>query len=213
MLRWTLTVGTAEAAGFLAPAVAGVASVDLPAPRGQLLVLAAGAVEGAVLGCAQAAALHRALPALRRARWVGLTAAAVVVAYLLGLAPASFGSGWHALPAYAVVGALILLSVGGAQWLELRHHVPGADGWVWWTAVAWLAAIAAFLGIATPLWHEGQPVAAAVAIGAGAGVVMAAVQAAVTGSALVRLLARLDRAGPPAPHAPVHRSASREDPS
>lgn len=61
--RWWLWVTLAESSGFLAPAAAG-ASVPLPRPELSLVSLtAAGVVEGAVLGCAQARALKgRAAP-------------------------------------------------------------------------------------------------------------------------------------------------------
>lgn len=151
LLRWTLTVTAAEAAGFLAPAVVGAVTAGLPWYGALPALLAAGAVEGAVLGWAQAAVLRRALPALRGPRWVMLTAVAAVVAYLLGTAIAlgSTGSGWAGIVVAAVCGPLLLLSIGGAQWLELRHHVARAATWIPATAVAWLLALAAFLLIAT----------------------------------------------------------------
>lgn len=186
--RWVLTVTAAEAVGFLAPAVAGAASIRLPALAGHLILLAAGAFEGAVLGAAQASVLSPVLPGLRRLRWVALTSAAAVAAYGLGLLMVSAGSSWQALTVRATAGILLLLSLGGAQWIELRRHVMSAGTWVLWTAVAWLLALVTFLVIATPLWHERQPVWVSVAIGAGAGVAMAGVQAAVTGWALIRLL-------------------------
>lgn len=192
LFRWTLTVTAAEAAGFLAPAVVGAVTAGLPWYGALPALLAAGAVEGAVLGWAQAAVLRRALPALRGPRWVMLTAVAAAVAYLLGAAIAlgSTGPGWAGIVVAAVCGPLLLLPIGGAQWLELRHHVARAATWIPATAVAWLLALAAFLLIATPLWHEGQPVGVSIAIGAGAGVVMAFVQAVLTGWWLLRQLSQ-----------------------
>lgn len=190
---WTVTVGLGEALGFLAPAAAGAASVDLPVVAGVPLVLAAGAVEGAVLGWSQALVLSRAVPGLARARWVVLTSAAAVAAYVLGYAMTAAGgsgAGWLAIAGATVAGALLLLTLGGAQWLELRRHLPGAARWIGWTALGWLVALGAFLAIATPLWHAGQDPATVVAIGAGAGIVMAFVQSAVTGGGLLRMLAR-----------------------
>ncbi|HEY9414695.1 MAG TPA: hypothetical protein VIQ30_08055, partial [Pseudonocardia sp.] len=77
-----------------------------------------------------------------------------------------------------------------AQWLELRHHVARAASWVPATAVAWILALGAFLTIASPLWHEGQRLWVTLLIGVGAGIVMAFVQAAVTGWWLLRMLSR-----------------------
>ncbi|MGY0536392.1 hypothetical protein ACW14X_02670 [Nocardioides sp. YJ-D4] len=190
LLRWTLTVTAAETAGFLAPAVVGVLTADLPWFGSLPGLLTAGAVEGSLLGWAQASVLRRVRPAVRGPRWVMLTAAAAVAAYLLGTAIAlgSTGPGWAGFVVAVVCGPLLLLSIGGAQWLELRHHVARAATWIPATAVAWLLALAAFLLVATPLWHEGQRVGVSIAIGAGAGIVMAFVQAVLTGWWLRRLL-------------------------
>jgi hypothetical protein len=188
--RWTVVVAAGEALGFLAPAVAGFVTASLPAATAVPLVLLAGAVEGAVLGAAQATVLGGVLPGLRRDRWIALTAAAAVTAYVLGFLTARLGGAGTALGISAAVGtgALLLVTVGGAQSIELRHHVPRAHRWVGWTALAWLLALATFLAIATPLWHAGQPAATAIAVGAAAGAAMAVVQAAVSGWGLVRLL-------------------------
>jgi len=78
--------------------------------------------------------------------------------------------------------------MGLAQWTVLRNHVVGAGRWIAVSAVAWLAGLAAFMLIATPLWQEGQPVALTAAIGVLGRLVMAATVAAVTGLGFVRLL-------------------------
>lgn len=194
---WTVTVTVAESVGFLAPALVGVATADRAWQVALPALLGAGAVEGAVLGWAQATVLRSALPALRRARWVLATTAGAVTAYVLGVGMAAAGGSapvWLQVALYPVLGLALLATIGGAQWLELRHHVAAAGRWVLWTAAAWLLALGAFLAIATPLWHEGQRPEQAVAVGVAAGVVMAAVQAAVTGWGLARLLAPPEQA-------------------
>lgn len=198
--RWTLVVSGGEAAGFLAPAVVGVLVSD----HGSLgtWLLLAGAVEGVVLGLAQASVLRRVLPALDVSRWVVLTGAAALLAYALGNTVARLAEGGVEGPELVLVGCagvLLLCSLGAMQWTELHRHVAHAGRWVGWTAAAWLVALAVFLGVATPLWHEGQAVGAAIAVGVGAGVLMAAVQAAVTGWALVRLTGSAWGAGSVAP--------------
>ena len=60
--------------------------------------------------------------------------------------------------------------------------------------IVWGTLYGLWLGIATPLWHEGQPVVLTIAIGAVAGVVMAFVQAAVTGWGLGWMLRDQSRA-------------------
>lgn len=199
---WTATVTAAETVGFLAPAVVGVVTVSLPWWGGLPALLAAGAVEGAVLGWAQATVLRRELPALRRDRWTALTAAAAVAAYVLGAGMTYAGTAapwWLQVGLFPVLGVALLCTIGAAQWVELRHHVPRAGRWIGWTAAAWLCALGAFLAIASPLWHEGQAVGYGIAVGVVAGVVMAAVQAVVTGWGLVRLLRDAVRSRPDGP--------------
>ena len=97
-------------------------------------------------------------------------------------------------PAFIVatllLAILLLGSIGTAQWSVLRGELSGAGMWVPATAVAWIAGLLAFLGVATPLWEPGQPLGLTIAIGALAGLVMATIVAAVTGAAFIRLLSR-----------------------
>ncbi|WP_205650659.1 hypothetical protein [Actinoplanes solisilvae] len=62
--RWFVTVTAGEFLGFVAPATVGALTRDAPAAVGVGAVLAAGAVEGMMLGLAQATVLRRALPRL-----------------------------------------------------------------------------------------------------------------------------------------------------
>lgn len=55
------------------------------------------------------------------------------------------------------------------------------------TAAAWMVAIGAFLAVTTPLWHEGPRTGLTIFVGVGGGVVMALVQAVVTGLWLFRV--------------------------
>ncbi|GAB3603209.1 hypothetical protein [Microbacterium aureliae] len=192
--RWILVVAAAETLGFAVPATIGVLGQDRPwlVPA----LLAAGALEGAVLGAAQASVLHPVLPALSRARWIVLTAVAAVVAYALGMLPSSTSEWWTTWPpalqvlALGPVGIALLLSIGAAQWLELRRRIRRAGWWIAGTALSWLAGLGVFFAVATPLWHEGQVVGWTIAIGLVAGLLMAAAMAAVTGVTMLRLLRR-----------------------
>jgi hypothetical protein len=193
---WVPVVALAELVGFAVPAVVGVltgassAAVSLPA------LVVAGAVEGTVLGTGQVAVLRRALPSVSASRWVGATAGAAALAYLLALLPATAApvvASWPVplvVGVVVVLGVLVLLVIGAAQWLELRRLVTGAEVWIGVTALAWLLGLGVFLAVATPLWHPGQPVVVTVVIGLGAGALMAVAMAVVTGVGLVRLLAR-----------------------
>lgn len=191
LVHWIVVVTAAEALGFVAPAIVGVATAD--SPWSTPLLLLAGAVEGALLGAGQAVVLHRRVDRLRRTVWVGLTVAGALLAYFAGLVPSTFAETWTQWPwpAQAVllagVAVVLLLSIGTAQWLELRRHVPRAGWWILGTAAAWLLALGLFLAIATPLWHEGQDAAVAVLVGVCAGFVMATVMATVTGLVLISL--------------------------
>ena len=191
---WFRTVTAAECAGFAVPAAVGALTAD--ARPGVLWpsVLAAGALEGAMLGWGQAVVLRRALPALPVRRWIGATAGAAVLAYVLGLLPSTFADRWSGWPPVAaavaafLLGTALLASLGTAQWLILRRLVAGAGRWIPGTAAAWLAGLAVFLAFAMPLWQPGQPMVLRVAIGVAGGLLMAATVAAVTGRVLRRIL-------------------------
>lgn len=190
--RWVMVVAAAEALGFVVPAIVGsittssADSVVIPA------MLAAGLYEGTVLGIGQALVLRRAIPTVSPLQWVVATAAGAMLAYALGLLPSRLATDWPPammLAGVAVLGVLILSTIGGTQWLVLRRHVDGAYRWVLITAGAWLAGLAVFLGFSTPLWHEGQSLVMTIGIGICGGLLMAAMVAWVTGLGLVRLVA------------------------
>jgi hypothetical protein len=192
---WVLTVTVAEAAGFVVPAGIGALTAGSPPAMSVPALLAAGAVEGAVLGWGQAIVLRRVLPGFAVRRWVVLTSVAAVLAYALGLAPsvfARFWAGWPPgllVPVAALLGLVLLNSIGMAQWTVLRRLVPGAWRWIVVTAVAWLGGLVVFLGISAPLWHPGQALAATLGVGLLAGLSMAVTMAAITGLAVRRLVA------------------------
>jgi hypothetical protein len=191
---WFLSVTVGEFAGFAAPALTAAAlsgtadRVFVPA------MLLAGAIEGAVLGFAQARVLRRALDDLPVVAWTGVTAAAAVVAYVIGFAPAQLGNRLTEVPPavltpLASVAAVVLLAtIGFAQWTLLRQRVSRAWRWIPVTAAAWAAGLGAFIAVTTPLWQPHQPIALVAAIGLLGGLVMAATVAAITGAALPHLL-------------------------
>ena len=194
--RWVVWTVAGEMVGFVAPAVLGVVSANW-SPRTALpTMVLAGAVEGLMLGAAQAHALAPSIPGLRPARFALLTTVAAALAYVLGMLPSALGTQLVDAPRLPVVLAgllaamLLLASIGTAQWLELRRHVDNAWTWIATTAAAWLAGLVAFLVIATPLWHPDQRPALVVLIGLVAAGAMATTVALVTGLALPRLLTR-----------------------
>jgi hypothetical protein len=195
-VRWTVA---GEMLGFIAPAVLGMLSAGWSSRQAIAAMVAAGAVEGLLLGTAQAHALAPSLPGLRSGRFAVGTALAAALAYLLGMLPSALGPGLVEAPRALVVlagilGGIVLLgSIGTAQWLELRRHVDRAWTWIPTTAAAWLAGLVAFLLIAMPLWHPGQDPIVVVAIGLAAAGAMATTVAVLTGLALQHLLRRVAR--------------------
>jgi hypothetical protein len=195
--RWTRTVTIGEAIAFSIPAVAGalIAAGDLGPLAAAPIVLVAGFAEGAVLGFAQALVIRRALPAIGSRSWIRATALGALIAWAVSLVPTSIGEGLEDIAPGAliagglVLGAVFLLSIGGLQWRVLREHVPHAGWWIAAVALAWICALGTFMAVATPLWKEGQALALTIAIGIGAGLLMALVMAAITGYALMRLTA------------------------
>ncbi|WP_430297876.1 hypothetical protein [Sinomonas sp. B1-1] len=199
-LAWLGWVALGEFAGFLIPTAAEALIIslgleDLPGAA-LVVVVVAGAGEGAVLGAVQGWRLSRELPNLNRRRFVVLTAAAAMLAWALGMLPVVAAPAWTEWPMAAVLTAAVVLgfallaTIGAGQWLELRRHTARAWLWILATAGAWLVGLGAFFAIAPPLWHEGQPLVVVLAIGALGAAAMAVSMAAVTGWAALRLLRR-----------------------
>ncbi|GGB65374.1 hypothetical protein N798_10655 [Knoellia flava TL1] len=190
-VRWTVA---GELAGFVAPAVVGVLTADSPARLAVPSVVLAGAVEGLLLGAAQGHVLRSVVPRLDVWRFSGLTSVAAALAYVVVMVPMAAAVTLGELPVAvlalvaAALAAVLLASLGTAQWLELRRHVDRAGFWVPWTAVAWSCGLAVFMLLATPLWRPGQPLPVSVAVGLLGALAMATAVAVVTGLALPRLL-------------------------
>jgi hypothetical protein len=191
---WTMSVTVGECVGFCVPALVGALVMGRAAVVAVAALVVAGFLEGAVLGCSQARVLRRPLPRLSSTRWVVGTAAAAALAWLIGMLPSTAYDVWSRWPVPLVVlaatglGVVLLCSIGVAQWLELRRHVPRAGWWVAATAAAWCAGLVAFSAVTSPLWQPDQRPSVIVAIGALGGLVMAVTVAAGTGWALIRLL-------------------------
>jgi len=87
---WFAVVTVCEFFGFAVPIIVGALTAGSAATLSVPALVAAGAVEGAALGWGQATVLQRALPDLRRRKWVLATAGAAMLAYLLGLGPTTW---------------------------------------------------------------------------------------------------------------------------
>lgn len=192
---WVVRTTLGEAVGFLLPVLVVLAGVDDLAAAPRLLVLLlAGAGEGAVLGWAQSTVLSRVLPELSRRDWIVRTALAGLVAWAIGLGPSTWAAGVTELPTAALVvlavpaGGALLCSIGVAQWTVLRRHAPAAGRWIAWTAAAWVAALGVFTAVTTPLWQPGQAAVTVALIGVLGGLLMAVTMAVVTATGMGRLL-------------------------
>jgi hypothetical protein len=155
-------------------------------------VTLAGLAEGASLGFAQWLVLRHHLPGVRRRDWVLYTTVAAGIAYVLGMTPSTlydlFALSTPGMIGITVVlGLLLVPSIGFAQWLVLRRHLPRAGWWVLANAFAWT------FGVAIPfvvlmLVPDESPMGAFIAAGVASGLLMGAVVGAITGVALIRLL-------------------------
>ena len=193
---WLAWVTVGETLGFLVPILTHLtASLFVPDFIFPLLV-GAGAVEGAVLGWAQAHVLRPRPPDLSGRRWMILTSLGAAAAWVIGMLPSAAAAVWERWPApvQVLAGALAALallgSVGAAQSLELRRHFRRSRPWILGNGAAWGAGLLIFLAISTPLWQPGQPPAVIALIGVAAGIGMAAGMAAISGLVMERLVDR-----------------------
>lgn len=200
LARWVAVVGLGELLGFLVPATAGALWSERP--WGVVAIIAAGAVEGSVLGLAQWSVMREAVHPLRVRPWVAATAIGAAVAYALGMLPSATASRWTTWPvAVQIIVAIplfagLLFSIGVAQWLVLRQFVAHAWWWIVGTTLGWMAGLVVFFAVAPPLWQEGQSPMTALLIGVLAGALMAAAMAIVTGLTWLRLVAAQPRRHP-----------------
>jgi hypothetical protein len=192
LLRWALVVTLGETVGFAVPAAvgAGVTAAGWGSLPILIAVVLAGAVEGAVLGTAQADCLYGwgVLPVRRR--WIAATSVGAAVAWSLGMLPSTLGGlNW-------TVGTVVLVGIGGlillsslplAQYFVLRDHVRRALLWIPINMVAWLLGITWTLA-PSPWVDQSTPAGTLILIYGIAGLCMAATVAVITGLGMTRLL-------------------------
>ena len=166
-----------------------------------VLVIGLGALEGAIVGSAQAMVLRRRLPQLRT--WVAATVLGAVVAWTLGMLPGTLmsldGSVSSVTPSeisdtLQVVLAILMGLVAGAilgfpQWLILKRYISHAAWWVGANALAWACGMPLVFFVAGAGSTEDVRSAALTAtIGLAA---VGALVGGIHGAFLVRLLAPL----------------------
>jgi hypothetical protein len=145
-----LTIGDPETA-LVALTMAGV-------------MIAAGALEGVIVGYAQWLVLRRRLCRLSRREWVTATAIGAFLAWAIGMAPSTLmaldqNAGSSPPPEmsdalkYAlasVMGVALGTILGAPQWRVLRRYASGASLWVWANAAAWAVGMpVVFIGAGT----------------------------------------------------------------
>ena len=210
--RWIQAVVIGELVGFVPPAATGAVLAANDAGDAALVVglTIAGAVEGAVLGAAQAQVLRSRWPAIERRSWIRATAAGAGVAWLTGMSasvalPADDPS--PALVAAILVPAALvaLLAMGWLQWRVLRTVLPRSGRWVPATAVAWLVGVPIPV-LALSAVPEVWPSSAQVLVAVVAAVAMGLVVGTITGQVLEGLADQPRPAAPGVGSARAHRA-------
>lgn len=189
--RWIVRTTAGEAVGFAVAASAGVfvATNDIPVQAAFVVMIAAGTIEGALLGAGQWAGLPGLRP--RGGAWIAATAAGAALAWTLGMLPSTIGFDPASpfAPVVFVGGAAALLAcIPTAQWLVIRRRT--ALRWIPINMVAWAVGLLWTLA-PSPLVDERSPLPVVLALYVAAGALMAVTVAAVTASTAVRLFPRL----------------------
>jgi hypothetical protein len=218
-MQWTLANVVGEVLGLgLAGAVAIAMVLTIGGPETTLVALmmagvmiAAGALEGVIVGFAQWLVLRRRLRRLNRGEWIRATAIGAFLAWTMGMAPSTLmalNQTAESSPPpemseavkYAlasVMGVTLGTVLGAPQWRVLRRHASGASLWVWANAAAWAVGMpVVFIGAgASPAGASALSVALTVVVtiaAAGASV------GAIHGVALLWLLRRRQEEASPA---------------
>jgi hypothetical protein len=168
------------------------------------MIVIATLLEGVVVGVAQWRVLRRRLAGLRWRRWTGATALGALVAWTLGMVPATLmslaeGSGEAPPPEPGAAVVIALAFVMGLvlgpilaffQWRVLRHHLPRAGWWIPANSVAWAVGMTGIFAAAGVL-PEGTSMLVMVGVLALSCLVAGAVVGAIHGVVLVWLLRRV----------------------
>jgi hypothetical protein len=181
-----------EAIGFMVPAVvgAGIAAASWRQLPILIAMVLAGAVEGAVLGAAQAQCLYRWRVLPLRRRWIAATSLGAAVAWSLGRLPSTLGDlnrGIGTVVLVGIGGLILLSSLPLAQYFVIRDHVRRAVLWIPINMVAWLLGIT-WTMVPSPWVDQSTPTGILILIYGIAGICMAATVALITGFGMIRLL-------------------------
>jgi hypothetical protein len=220
LARWALGCALGELMGFSVAAISmALAFTAIPHATTTrvaiaLLIgcLAAGAIEGSILGACQWWALSRVFPRVRAFAWILVTALGGALGWLVGSFAAALaasasgtvagdGAAGHeptlvtTLLVSAGVGSLLGLMIGSSQWLVLRRHAASAGVWVPANILGWMLALPWSYLAGRSVVLTSSPVVFVLVL-AGACVLMGLTLALVTG-AFLRSMAPIDRAHGP----------------
>lgn len=206
MARWSFAcaagelLGIAAAAGAAALLATRMGEPATPAEKALALgvMVAAGVLEGTLVGAFQWRVLRRRFPAVPARGWIGATAAVAAAGWSLGMLPSLLQPAPAAdapapeLP-LATVGVLALglgllagAMFGAGQWTVLRRHARHAGRWIAANALGWGVGIT-WIYLAAAVVEPGTPTAAVALTGALSGVAAGLTLGLVTGLFLLRI--------------------------
>jgi hypothetical protein len=127
-------------------------------------MLAAGSLEGSLLGWLQWQVMKERLPHLPASEWIGWTVLGAVLGWLLGMTPSLFftdtagpdtnvalNQGWVVAVLILAMGLLFGGLFGFFQWLAFRKYAPRAARWILANALGWGLGLGwIFLGASLP---------------------------------------------------------------
>lgn len=185
--HWLVWATLGEGLGFAVVALTGVtvALTAVPPVLAAVVLLTAGAVEGALLGAGQVHALG-ALPISRSSlrAWIPLTSLAAVAAWCIGLLPSLLPRlDWSSPAVWVMAGLLglvLLATIPTAQLVVLRRLVRRPWRWLPANMLGWAVGLGWTMAV-SPLVDSGTAVPMIVALYATAGGLMALTVAAATG--------------------------------
>ena len=179
--RWIVAVTVGEALGFAFVAAVALIAVgsSLADPWRYLVLVGAGAVEGAALGAAQLTGMGARRPNPRL--WIAATALGAMVAWAIGLLPSTLGvplATPFGISLILVGAATLLASIPVLQWLVIRRRTP-SKRWIPVNMGAWAIAIL-WTFAPSPIVDESTSITVLFAVYTIAGLLMAATVAALT---------------------------------
>lgn len=197
LLWWVIWVTLGLALGFIVPSAASfTAVVDGRDATGQFVsTIIGGAVQGGILGFAQAFALRKTAAKLPMRRWIGITAIGALIAWIVGMIPGTYLKLDATTPAALIVllafALFAVVAMPSAQFVILRGTKLGKIGrvgrWIPITAVAWTVGIA-WLLLAAPLVQDSADLMSLVGLYTVAGLLLALTISFITGLGMLWML-------------------------